>query len=345
MIYDLVREALFRLDPEQSHDLTLGLLSRFPAMAVPPLSAPVPHAPVELMGLTFRNRVGLAAGLDKNGDCIAAFDRIGFGFIEIGTVTPRPQPGNLKPRLFRLPRHQALINRLGFNNKGVDHLVERARCARPKAVLGINIGKNATTPVENAADDYETCLRKVYPHAGYVTVNISSPNTQNLRDLQEHGRLTALLGRLNTVRKELAQTHGRGVPMLVKIAPDLDAAALMDIARAVRESGANGLIATNTTIERPGLEGEAHAKEAGGLSGAPLKPLALAALRQLRRELGADFPLVGVGGILSGADAAERRAAGADLIQIYTGFIYKGPPLVRECARSLLNSTHGDSHA
>jgi dihydroorotate dehydrogenase len=345
MLYDLAREALFKLDPEQSHDLTLALLSRFPALAVPPLSAPVPHEPVELMGLAFRNRVGLAAGLDKNGDCIAAFDRIGFGFIEIGTVTPRPQPGNPKPRMFRLPRQQALINRLGFNNKGVDHLVERVKCARPKAVLGINIGKNAATPVEDAGDDYEACLRRVYPHAGYVTVNISSPNTQNLRDLQESGRLKALLERLARARRELADRHGRHVPVLVKIAPDLEAAALTAIARTVRESGASGLIATNTTIERPGLDEEPVAKEAGGLSGAPLKPRALAVLAQLRRELGPDFPLVGVGGILSGSDAAERRAAGADLVQLYTGFIYKGPPLVRECARSLLNSRDGESHA
>ena len=345
MFYDLVRDALFKLDAEQSHDLTLSLLSRFPAMAVPPLSARPPEDPVDLLGLRFRNRVGLAAGLDKNGDCIAAFDRIGFGFIEIGTVTPRPQPGNPKPRMFRLPAQQALINRLGFNNKGVDYLVERVKCARPRAVLGINIGKNAVTPVENAGDDYEACLRKVYEHAGYVTVNISSPNTKNLRDLQEAGKIRELVARLIGVSGELAQKHGRRVPLLVKLAPDLDESALIATARAAREAGASGLIATNTTISRPGLEAEPLATEAGGLSGAPLKPLSLAAMKCLRRELGADFPLVGVGGILSGADAAERRAAGADLVQIYTGFIYKGPPLVRECAASLLHSPRGERHA
>lgn len=333
MIYGLVRDALFALDPEQSHDLTIGLLSRFPALALAPR---VPDSPVELMGLKFRNRVGLAAGLDKNGDCMAAFERLGFGFIEIGTVTPRPQPGNPKPRMFRLPAQQALINRLGFNNKGVDYLVERARRFCGRAVLGINIGKNADTPVAAAAEDYETCLRKVYPHAGYVTVNVSSPNTKNLRDLQETEALKALLTRLLRVRDELAQKVGRQAPLLVKIAPDLEAAALAAIARTVRDAGASGLIATNTTIQRPKLDGEPKAAESGGLSGAPLRPLALEALRHLRRELGPNFPLVGVGGILSGADAAERRKAGADLVQIYTGFIYRGPPLVRECARSLL---------
>lgn len=339
MLYRLAREALFALDAEHSHDLTIGLLSRFPALAVPPLSPRVPDAPVDLMGLRFRNRVGLAAGLDKNGDCIDAFDRIGFGFIEIGTITPRPQPGNPKPRMFRLPAQQALINRLGFNNKGVDYLVDRVREARPKAVLGINIGKNATTPVENAADDYETCLRKVYAHAGYITVNISSPNTKNLRDLQETGRLTALLTRLTRTRDELAERHGRRVPLLVKIAPDLDPTALTDIARTVRDSGANGLIATNTTVTRPGLDTELKARESGGLSGAPLKPLALAALRLLRGELGAHFPLIGVGGIVTASDAVERSRAGADLVQIYTGFIFRGPPLVRECVLGLLDSS------
>ena len=338
MIYGLAREALFTLDPEHSHELTLALLARFPALATAPFAGRVPDDPVELMGLRFRNRVGLAAGLDKNGDCIEAFERLGFGFIEIGTVTPRPQPGNPRPRLFRLPQQQALINRLGFNNKGVDHLVHRARAASCKAVLGINIGKNADTPVENAADDYEHCLRKVYACAGYVTVNISSPNTRNLRDLQEGQRLEALLARLAQARETLAQQHGRAVPLLVKVAPDLDAAALGQLAAVARGAGINGLIATNTTVQRPGLERVAHADEAGGLSGAPLRPLALDALRALRRAVGADYPLVGVGGILSGDQARERREAGADLVQVYTGFIYRGPGLVAECARALLAS-------
>jgi dihydroorotate dehydrogenase len=243
--------------------------------------------------------------------------------------------------MFRLPEHRALINRLGFNNKGVDHLVARVRASCCKAVLGINIGKNAETPVDAAADDYEACLRKVHRWAGYVTVNISSPNTKNLRDLQEEQRLGALLQRLQRVRDELAQKDGRRAPMLVKLAPDLAAADLARVGATARESGMDGLIATNTTIQRPGLGSSPLAGEAGGLSGAPLKPLALAALKALRREVGKDFPLVGVGGILSGADALERREAGADLAQIYTGFIYRGPELIAECARALLRPGAG----
>ena len=338
MIYGLARGALFALDPEHAHELTLQTFARFPRLSTAPFRGMVKDDPVDVWGLRFRNRVGLAAGLDKNGDCIEAWDRLGFGFVEIGTVTPRPQPGNPKPRMFRLPAQRALINRLGFNNKGVDHLVARVRESPCKAVLGINIGKNADTPVESAADDYEACLRKVHRWAGYVTVNISSPNTKNLRDLQEDERLRALLERLRRVRAELAQKEGRRVPMLVKLAPDLAAADLARTGAIARELGADGLIATNTTIQRPGLDGARHANEAGGLSGTPLKPLALAALRTLRRELGADFPLIGVGGILDGADAAERRDAGADLVQVYTGFIYRGPELIAECSRALLRS-------
>jgi len=337
-MYGLAREALFALDPEHAHDLTIGAFARFPRLATAPFRGTVKNDPVELLGLRFRNRVGLAAGLDKNGDCIEAWDRLGFGFVEVGTVTPRPQPGNPKPRMFRLPQHQALINRLGFNNKGVDHLVARVRKGRCKAVLGINIGKNADTAVESAGDDYEACLRKVHRWAGYVTVNISSPNTKNLRDLQEEEQLRALLQRLRRVREELAQKEGRRVPMLVKLAPDLESAELARIGTVARENGADGLIATNTTIGRPGLDGVRHAGEAGGLSGAPLKPLALAALRTLRQALGRDFPLIGLGGILTGADAAERRDAGADLVQIYTGFIYRGPELVAECSSALLRA-------
>jgi dihydroorotate dehydrogenase len=336
MIYGLARGALFALDPEHAHQLTLGAFARFPRLSTAPFAGAVPDDPVELLGLKFRNRVGLAAGLDKNAECIEAWDRLGFGFVEVGTVTPRPQPGNPKPRLFRLPQHEALINRLGFNNHGVDALVERVRRARCTAVLGINIGKNADTPVDRAADDYEACLRKVHAVAGYVTVNISSPNTRNLRDLQDEQRLRALLERLRVVRGELAQKEGRRVPMLVKLAPDLEAAELRRTGALARELGADGLIATNTTIQRPGLGDARHAAEAGGLSGAPLRPLALAALRALRAELGAGYPLVGVGGIVSAADAGERRAAGADLVQLYTGFIYRGPPLIGECSKFLL---------
>jgi dihydroorotate dehydrogenase len=338
-MYGLARGALFALDPERAHELTLETFARLPRLATAPFRGKVQDDPVDVWGLRFRNRVGLAAGLDKNGDCIEAWDRLGFGFVEVGTVTPRPQPGNPKPRMFRLPEHHAVINRLGFNNKGVDYLVERVRAARPKAVLGINIGKNADTPVERAVDDYEACLRKVHAHAGYVTVNISSPNTRNLRDLQHEDALRALLSRLRVVRAELAQKEGRRVPMLVKLAPDLADEALRRTGALARELGADGLIATNTTIQRPGVEGAAHAGESGGLSGAPLKPLALAALRSLRAELGPDYPLVGVGGILSGADAAERRQAGADLVQVYTGFIYRGPALIAESAKFLLHGS------
>ncbi|MGQ0587841.1 MAG: quinone-dependent dihydroorotate dehydrogenase [Gammaproteobacteria bacterium] len=333
-MYRLAREALFRLDAERAHELTLATFARCPRLATLPFRGRVKDHPVELLGLRFRNRVGLAAGLDKNGDCIEAWDALGFGFVEVGTVTPRPQPGNPKPRMFRLPAQQALINRLGFNNQGVDYLVQRVRESSCRAVLGINIGKNADTPVDLAGDDYEVCLRKVHAVAGYVAVNISSPNTRNLRDLQDEERLRALLSRLRTVRAELAQKDGRRVPMLVKLAPDLDAGALARTGALARELGADGLIATNTTVQRPGLEGAPHASEAGGLSGAPLKPLALEALRVLRQELGASYPLIGVGGIASGADARERLDAGADLLQIYTGFIYRGPRLIAECARA-----------
>jgi dihydroorotate dehydrogenase len=336
VIYRLARAALFALDPEHAHELTIGTFARFPKLATAPFAGAVPDDPVELLGLKFRNRVGLAAGLDKNADCIEAWDRLGFGFVEVGTVTPRPQPGNPKPRMFRLPAHQALINRLGFNNRGADYLVERVREARCRAVLGINIGKNADTPVDLAADDYEAGLRKVHAVAGYVTVNISSPNTKNLRDLQDEQRLRGLLERLRAVRGELAQKEGRRVPMLVKLAPDLETADLRRTGALARELGADGLIATNTTLQRPGLGEARHAAEAGGLSGAPLKPLALAAIRALRSELGPEYPLIGVGGIVSGADAAERRQAGADLVQVYTGFIYRGPALVGECSRALL---------
>lgn len=341
MLYAAARSVLFRLDAERSHELTLGLFARYPGLATTPFTGRVPDAPVSVLGLRFRNPVGLAAGLDKNGECIAAWDRLGFGFVEVGTVTPRPQAGNPRPRLFRLPEHAALINRLGFNNKGVDYLVASVReaCLKPaprRCVLGINIGKNADTPNEKAGDDYEACLRKVHAVADYVTVNISSPNTQGLRDLQQESHLEALIGRLVRVREELAQQQGRRAPLLLKIAPDLTQEAVRVLALTAQRAGVDGLIATNTTIQRPGLDQHSLAQISGGLSGAPLKPLALGVLTQLRSELGPSFPLIGVGGIGSGADARERLAAGANLVQLYTGFIYRGPQLIRECAAATL---------
>ncbi|WP_029923225.1 quinone-dependent dihydroorotate dehydrogenase [Nevskia soli] len=333
-LYPLVRPLLFSLDAEHVHEMTVAWLSRHPDMAGM-LAGGTVEDPVRLMGLEFRNRVGLAAGLDKNGECIEAFDRMGFGFIEIGTVTPRPQAGNPRPRMFRLPHERAIINRLGFNNQGVDALVARATRARRRAVLGINIGKNADTPIERAEDDYLICLGKVYPVADYITINISSPNTAGLRDLQQSGRFDQLLRKLTDAREQLSDRHGKRRPLLIKIAPDIDDAQLIDIAQTARERGIDGLIATNTTITRTGVEHRALAKEAGGLSGAPLRPLADRVLRRLRQAVGPDFPLIGVGGILSGADAAARREAGADLVQIYTGFIYRGPGFIGDCARAL----------
>ena len=335
MLYRLARRALFQLDAETAHELTLESFRRFPRLATAPFAGAAVDDPVELLGLHFRNRVGLAAGLDKNGECLEAWSRLGFGFVEIGTVTPRPQPGNPRPRMFRLPEHQALINRLGFNNKGVDHLVERVRESAYRGVLGINIGKNADTPIERAADDYVACLRKVHAHASYVTVNISSPNTRNLRDLQDEARLDQLLGTLAAERESLAQREGRRAPMLVKIAPDIGEPQLDAIAAAARRHGVDGLIATNTTITRPGLEGHSLANEAGGLSGVPLRPLADATLSSLRARVGEDFVLVGVGGIVEPEHAKAKRQAGADLVQVYSGFIYEGPTLVHGCARTL----------
>jgi len=337
LLYPLARPLLFSLDAEHVHELTITWMSRHPDLAGM-LAGQTVVDPVRLMGLEFRNRVGLAAGLDKNGECIEAFDRMGFGFIEIGTVTPRPQPGNPRPRMFRLPRERAIINRLGFNNQGVDALVARATRARRRAVLGINIGKNADTPIERAEDDYLSCLHKVYPVADYITINISSPNTVGLRDLQQSGRFDQLLRKLSEAREQLSDRHGKRRPLLIKIAPDIDDAQLLDIAQTARERGIDGLIATNTTTARTGVEHHALAAEAGGLSGAPLRPMADRVLRRLRQAVGADFPLIGVGGILSGANALARRNAGADLVQIYTGFIYRGPGFIGECARALRHS-------
>ncbi len=337
MLYTLARSALFQLDAERAHELTLHLLASLPGLAGAVMGEKRVQAPATLMGLHFANRVGLAAGLDKNGECLAAWERFGFGFVEVGTVTPRAQAGNPRPRMFRLPEHRALINRLGFNNHGMEALAQRLAQSRHRfsGVLGINIGKNADTPIERAAEDYVACLQRLHAQADYITVNISSPNTKNLRDLQSDAALDSLLAAIASARETIAQAEGRKAPVLVKIAPDLADEALPGVVALARKHGMDGLIATNTTLAREAVAGHVHAGEAGGLSGAPVAARAQAVLQQLRAEAGADFPLIGVGGIFDGADAATRRAAGADLVQVYTGFIYQGPKLVTECASAL----------
>jgi dihydroorotate dehydrogenase len=337
--YALSRSVLFNMDPEAAHDLTIGALARFqntPAACL--WGATRVSDPVELAGLKFPNRVGMAAGLDKNGRVIDGLGAMGFGFVEVGTVTPKAQPGNPKPRMFRLPEANALINRLGFNNEGLDAFlanVKRARFRQGGGILGLNIGKNAITPIEDAVDDYLIGLEGVFPHADYVTVNISSPNTKNLRALQSDEALDALLGQLQERRQQLIARHGRSVPMFVKIAPDLDETQVGVIAATLQKNGIDGVIATNTTISRDAVKGMRHAEETGGLSGAPVLEASNQVIRQLRAALGPRYPIIGVGGVMSGADARAKRDAGADLVQIYTGLIYKGPELVTECAKAL----------
>ena len=360
--YALARPFLFGLDPETTHELTLAALQR--AQGTPLEWAFCQERvddPVQLAGLNFPNRVGLAAGLDKNAHCIDAFAAMGFGFVEVGTVTPLAQGGNPKPRMFRLPKAQALINRLGFNNEGLAAFIANVQTARFRKknaaqpmLLGLNIGKNAATPMERATDDYLACLDGVYPHADYVTVNISSPNTKNLRALQSDAALDALLGAIEQRRQQLAQQHAtrdakgrltpRRVPIFVKIAPDLDAAQIEVIAATLKRYGLNaagepnqlwGVVATNTTLAREAVQGMAHAEEAGGLSGAPVREASNRVIRQLRAALGAGFPIIGVGGIMSPQDALEKIHAGADVVQIYTGLIYQGPQLVLQAARRI----------
>lgn len=331
--YSLLREMLFRLEPESAHHLALEALKA--AQRCHLSGGRQVLAPRTVMGIAFPNPVGLAAGLDKNGDYIDALAALGFGFLEVGTVTPRPQPGNPKPRLFRLPQAQAIINRMGFNNRGVDYLLANVRHARYRGVLGINIGKNFDTPVERAVDDYLIGLRKVYPYASYVAVNISSPNTPNLRNLQEHDALLALLRALKAEQQQLAQQHGKYVPLAVKIAPDLAAAAVADIAELIRDQRIDAVIATNTTLARDGVAHLAHGNEAGGLSGAPLTQRATEVVRQLHDVLRDEVPIIAVGGIMTAADAVAKLHAGASLVQIYSGFIYRGPGLIREVAEAL----------
>lgn len=339
MIYALARKLLFSLDPETAHGLAMSSIDKLHSAGIACLlSKPAEADPVKLMGLTFPNPVGLAAGLDKNGEHIDALAALGFGSIEIGTVTPRPQPGNPKPRMFRIPEREALINRMGFNNAGVDTLlsnVKASQFANSGGILGINIGKNFDTPIENAADDYLICLERVYSVASYVAVNISSPNTKNLRELQKDEALDALLGRLKAAQQRLAEQHGKYVPLALKIAPDLDDTQIQAIANLLRQHRIDAVIATNTTLSRAEIEGLPHAEEAGGLSGKPLFERSTATQRQLAAALAGEVPIIGVGGIMAGKDAVAKIDAGASLVQLYTGFIYQGPDLIAECAAAL----------
>jgi dihydroorotate dehydrogenase len=334
--YSLIRPLLFRLNPEWAHHLTLSgiRLAHSAGLSILYAHAQV-HDPVDLFGLRFANRVGLAAGLDKNGEAIDALAAMGFGFVEVGTVTPRAQPGNPAPRMFRLPQAQALINRMGFNNDGLDAFLRHVRRSHRPVPIGLNIGKNASTPLEQALDDYRLGLQGVYAHADYVSINISSPNTRNLRQLQSDTALHALLKGLSDEREHLRQQYGRAVPMLLKIAPDLEQGEVDMIADQLQEHGMDGVIATNTTVSRDAVAGLVHAEELGGLSGAPVRAASSRVISRLRQRLGRGFPIIGVGGILRAEDAVEKLHAGADLVQLYTGLIYRGPGLVRECALAL----------
>ncbi|MFB0979915.1 MAG: quinone-dependent dihydroorotate dehydrogenase [Alteromonadaceae bacterium] len=336
MFYSAIRKVLFKFDPEVIHEMTI---KGFKATGASPLNLlykqNIVDKPVEVMGIKFPNPVGLAAGLDKNGECINAFAAMGFGFVEIGTITPKPQPGNPKPRIFRLPSANAVINRMGFNNKGVDYLVDQVRKAKFKGVLGINIGKNKDTPDENAKDDYLICMRKVYNYATYITINISSPNTPGLRSLQYGNALNELLAALKEEQQVLKEQHGKYVPLAVKIAPDLSKEEIDSIAECLISNNIDGVIATNTTLSRAGVEGLEHAEEQGGLSGEPVKDKSTEVIRLLAIALDNKLPIIGVGGIASGRDAQEKIAAGARLVQIYTGFIYKGPELVKDIVDTL----------
>ncbi|MFZ6722360.1 quinone-dependent dihydroorotate dehydrogenase [Undibacterium sp. Ji49W] len=340
LLYSLVRPALFAMDPENAHHLTLPALQRASKLGLSGMlgSKPADDART-VMGVRFPNPVGLAAGLDKDGAYIDGLAALGFGSIEIGTVTPRAQAGNPKPRMFRLPQAEAIINRMGFNNGGVDAFVSNVQASRfyqdKQGVLGLNIGKNADTPIERAADDYLHCLSRVYPYASYVTVNISSPNTKNLRQLQGASELDALLSQLKEAQLRLADEHKRYVPVALKIAPDIDAEQIKTIAEALLRHKLDGVIATNTTITRDAVQGLPHAEETGGLSGKPVFDASNRVIRALKAELGNELPIIGVGGIFSGADAVTKMQAGAALVQLYSGLIYQGPALVKECADAI----------
>jgi dihydroorotate dehydrogenase len=331
-LYSVARSVLFRLSAEAAHELTLeGLAAGARLGLLPALAIKVSDLPVTVMGIEFPNPVGLAAGLDKNASAVDGLAALGFGFVEVGTVTPLPQLGSPKPRLFRLPKAQAIINRMGFNNKGVDHLIKNVKKAKFKGVLGINIGKNADTPVADAVTDYIICMQKVYAYASYITINISSPNTLGLRDLQYGESLTQLLGALKKEQATLEKVHGRYVPLAVKIAPDMDEEQLQGVAHCLLEQKMDAVIATNTTLGRDGVSELEFGDEAGGLSGAPVKDKSTQTIADLYAILGESVPIIGVGGISSGEDAVEKLAAGARLLQVYSGLIYQGPGLIKQC--------------
>ncbi len=331
MFYSLIRSVLFQLDAETSHNIALNTIKRLPFL----MAQETVDDEVEILGIKFPNRVGLAAGLDKNADYFEELSRLGFGFVEVGTVTPIAQPGNDKPRMFRLPKYQAIINRMGFNNKGVEYLVKKVKGRKGKAVIGINIGKNKTTANENAVDDYLFGLTAVYQLADYITVNISSPNTPDLRDLQFGESLRKLLGSLKQKQIELSASTSRDVPLLVKIAPDLDQNAVKEIAQILIDEKIDGVIATNTTVSRKDVKGAKYADEVGGLSGLPVQQKSNRVISLLRKYLPDNYPIIGVGGIMSAEDAVDKIKAGADLVQIYTGFIYQGPNLITQSANAI----------
>jgi len=335
-MYNLARQLLFKFTPETSHELSIDLIGAGGRLGLNAVLSKAPaHFPVRVMGLDFPNPVGLAAGLDKNGEAICGMSQLGFGFVEVGTVTPRPQPGNPKPRIFRLPEAEAIINRMGFNNHGVDALLERVDAARFKGILGINIGKNFDTPVERAQDDYLLCLDKVYHQASYVTVNVSSPNTPGLRRLQFGDSLKQLLDAIGQRREDLEVLHGKRVPLAIKIAPDMTDEEIALVGEAVFQAGMDAIIATNTTLGRDGVAGLAHADEAGGLSGAPVRDKSTHTVRVLADTLSGRLPIIAVGGITEGRHSAEKIEAGASLVQLYTGFIYRGPALIRQAVDAI----------
>ncbi|MCK5893954.1 MAG: quinone-dependent dihydroorotate dehydrogenase [Endozoicomonadaceae bacterium] len=336
-MYQLIRNILFWFTPEIAHELMMDMLSASQRLGLlTRLCKPVSFAPIDVMGLTFDNPVGLAAGLDKNGECIEAFGTLGFGWIEVGTVTPRPQLGNPKPRLFRIVEREAIINRMGFNNKGVDHLVENLKKTRYQGVVGVNIGKNRVTPVEEAESDYLTCLRKVYDYADYVAVNLSSPNTPELRQLQFGDTLKSLLGALKEEQDKLAKEYDKYIPLAIKLAPDMTDDEIRDIAAQLVAYEIDGVISTNTTLERDAVQGCENANEDGGLSGAPLTDLSTQKIRILAEALNRKLPIIGVGGIMDAQSAVDKIKAGASLVQIYSGFIYRGPDLIREVSEAVV---------